>query len=94
MGKNNNKKRNQAKAAQDQSKKPADPPTEPADPPTEPAAAKEEEAPVENGSAHRAPATASSPEAEQVKFMIANMPKKVEVGSEWFIVSMGWISKW
>ena len=26
--------------------------------------------------------------------MITNMPKKVDVGSEWFIVSMAWISKW
>lgn len=88
MGKNNNKKKNQAKSAQDQAKKPADPPTE------VPAGKDEAAAPVENGSAKPAPATASSPEAEQVKFMIANMPKKVDVGSEWFIVSMGWISKW
>jgi hypothetical protein len=26
--------------------------------------------------------------------MIAAMAKKVEVGSEWFLVSMAWINKW
>lgn len=30
-------------------------------------------------------------EAEDVKNMIANMAKKVEIGSEWYIVSMSWI---
>ena len=86
MGRKNNKK-SQNKASQDQSQKPADSPAEAVE-------AKESAAPLENGSSQHAGPTASSPEAEQVKFMITNMPKKVDVGSEWFIVSMAWISKW
>ena len=39
-------------------------------------------------------ATADSSEADKVKLMIKNMPKKVELGSEWYIVSMTWIDKW
>ena len=35
-----------------------------------------------------------SDEASQVKFMIQKMAKTVEVGSEWFIVSMKWINCW
>lgn len=38
--------------------------------------------------------TADSSEADKVKLMIKNMPKKVEVGSEWYIISMTWIDKW
>jgi hypothetical protein len=41
-----------------------------------------------------AAATASSSESDKVKFMIQNMAKTVEVGSEWYIVSMTWINKW
>lgn len=33
-------------------------------------------------------------ERDEIKKMIKNMPKTVEVGSEWYIVSMYWIEKW
>jgi hypothetical protein len=51
--------------------------------------------PKVNGTAPTAPfATASSPEADKVKFMISEMAKSVKEGSEWYIVSMNWINKW
>ncbi len=33
-------------------------------------------------------------EAEAVRKLIKSMPKTVEEGSEWFLVSMKWIQKW
>jgi hypothetical protein len=33
-------------------------------------------------------------EAETVKQMIADMPKTVKAGEEWYIVSMAWINQW
>lgn len=33
-------------------------------------------------------------EADEAKQLIANMAKSVEVGSEWYIVSMKWILRW
>ena len=38
--------------------------------------------------------TASSPEADKVKFMIQEMAKTVKEGSEWYIVSLKWINQW
>lgn len=39
-------------------------------------------------------ANTNAAEAEHVKELITNMAKVVEVGSEWYIVSMKWIEKW
>jgi hypothetical protein len=33
-------------------------------------------------------------EADHVKQLIKDMPKTIEVGSVWYIVSMSWIHKW
>lgn len=33
-------------------------------------------------------------EADKIREMIMNMPKTVEVGSVWYIISMQWIYKW
>ena len=47
-----------------------------------------------NGSTEAAAATSKSSEADKVAYLLKNMAKTVEVGSEWYIVSMAWITKW
>ena len=48
-----------------------------------------------NGNAKKASSTSVEVgEAETVKQMIADMPKTVKAGEEWYIVSMAWINQW
>ena len=39
-------------------------------------------------------ASANKEEANKIKELFQKMPKRVEIGSEWFVVSMKWITAW